>query len=83
MNGVLRSIAIGAFLLAGTCGVQAQTPGRDGDTWGGHRHPPTETELEQKESAAAVAAPRSQEASDGAAVDRIYRQLMGLEHPPG
>lgn len=82
MKGILGLVSVGAFLLLCASGVQAQTSRRDGDTWDGQRHPPTAAQLKQEENAAAVAAPRSEAASEAAGVDQIYRQLMELEHQP-
>ena len=82
MKGIPGLVVVGAVLLLGASDARAQTPGRDGDTWGGFRHAPTEAQLRQEKSAAAVAASGSKEASETATVGQIYRQLMGLEHPP-
>ena len=81
MKSILGVVVCGAFLLVGAWSAEAQTPAREGDTWGGYRHPPTEAELQQKESAAAVEATRSKEAAETATIDQIYRQLMEAERP--
>jgi hypothetical protein len=69
-------------LVLGGWGAQAQTPGREGDTWGEQRHPPTEAQLEQTQSAVDAAASRAKEAAESETVHEIYRQLMQLEHRP-
>ena len=72
---------IGALLLAVGASAEAQMPTRDGDTWGGQRHSPTEAQVEPQEGASAGASARSQDPSGAGAVDQIYRVLMELEHP--
>jgi hypothetical protein len=81
MRGISGQALIGALLLAATATAQAATPIQDGDTWGGQRHQLTRQQVVTQEGAAGVALTPSQESSNAAAVDRIYRQLMGPQRP--
>ena len=81
MRTVWGLAVIGSILLAGAGSAGAQPPGRDGDTWGWRRHQATESQVTQDERAAGVATSPTHEDSDVAALDRIYRQLMGSDRP--
>ena len=81
MRSSCRLALIGALLLAVGASAEAQTPTREGDTWGSQRHPPTEAQVEPQEGASGGASAQSRGPSGAATVDQIYRELMELEHP--
>ena len=81
MQGSSGLALVGAFLLAVGASATAQTPRRDGDTWGGHRHQPDRAQVQMQEGAAGIALTPPQATADAAAVDRIYRQLLGPQPP--
>jgi hypothetical protein len=56
--------------------AQVQTPARVGNIWSWHDHQPSETQVQQQEKAAGIAPTPSQEASDAATLNQIYRQLL-------
>lgn len=56
--------------------AKAQTPVRVGNIWGWHDHQPSEMQVQQQEKAAGIAPTPSQQASDTATLNQIYRQLL-------
>jgi hypothetical protein len=73
------STSLMAALLAAPIGAFAASPAstRNANVWGWRDHQPTETEIQQKESAAGVTPTRSQNESASATVDQLYKQLLG------
>jgi hypothetical protein len=72
------SMVLLAALLAAPIAAfaQAQTPTRVGNIWGWQDHQPTETQVQREEKAAGIAPTPSQESSELATLNQIYRQLL-------
>lgn len=56
--------------------AQAQTPTRVANIWDWRDHQPTETQVQREEKAAGIAPTPSEESSEAATLDQIYRQLL-------
>jgi hypothetical protein len=73
------SMVLAATLLAvpiAAAFAQAQTPTRIDNIWGWQDHQPTETQVQREERVAGVALTPSQESSEAATLNEIYRQLL-------
>jgi hypothetical protein len=57
-----------------------QVPAREGNTWDGTDHQPTEAQVQREEKAAGVAPTPSQKDSSAATVNQLDRQLLGKSH---
>lgn len=69
-------LAIALLIAPVAAFAQAQTPVREGDTWNWQDHQPTELQVQREEKAAGIAPTPSQQASDMATLNEIYRQLL-------
>jgi hypothetical protein len=72
----LMVLVVGLFAAPVSAFAQAKPPTRIGNIWGWQDHQPTETQVQREERAAGVALTPSQESSEAATLNEIYRQLL-------
>ena len=74
---LVAAVAIALLAAPATAFSREQVPDRNANVWDWRAHQPTEAQVRQKESAAGIAPTQAQRDSETAAVNQLYRQLMG------
>lgn len=74
------ALAIALFAASASAFAQSPPPSRNGNTWNGAHHQPTEAQVRHKESAAGVAPTPAQRAATTSTINHLNQEILDRSH---
>jgi len=73
---VAAALTVAPLITASTSFAQAPPPFRNGNTWGGKDHQPTEAQIRQRERAAGIAPSQAQRDATASTIDHLNEEIL-------